>query len=91
MWGNCGQGECTAEHLNDGICLFCLPLAVAISVAPRCILPPPSLPYPLLLRAACASGTLTAQLMAQLNVYFRRFQSAHKWLQVNGGDLLPNS
>lgn len=29
--------ECSAEHLNDGICLFCLPLAVAISVAPRCM------------------------------------------------------
>jgi len=27
----------------------------------------------------CASGTLTAQLMAQLNVYFRRFRTAHKW------------
>lgn len=82
---DCGQRVQRSEHLNDGICLFCLPLAVAISVAPRCM--PLSLSLSAPAAGACASGTLTAQLMAQLNVYFRRFQSAHKWQPHSMGEI----
>lgn len=60
--------ECTAGHLTKPREFVCfLSTAPAMPQSPSSHSPP------------CASGTLTAQLMAQLNVYFRRFRTAHKW------------
>lgn len=65
--------ECSAGHFTKPKEFVCF-----LSPTPQ-VDPIPQIRIPPLQLGTCASGTLTAQLMAQLNVYFRRFRTAHKW------------